>query len=179
MGNSLRDQFLKLGLVDKKKVNAIKKQQHRKKKKERAGEQPVDENALLAKAALEKKQARARELNRQREEKLKKRETAAAIRQMITVNMLEKDESGIQYRFNAGGKIQRIFVSVDMADRLSSGQLAIVMLGDKYEVVPRNIAEKILKLDKSVFVLINIPEQKQKSDNDPYAAYEVPDDLMW
>jgi uncharacterized protein YaiL (DUF2058 family) len=179
MGNSLQDQFLKLGLVDKKKVNTIKKQKHRKKKQQPAKKQVVDENVLLAKAALEKKRARARELNLLRDEKLKKRETAAAIRQMIISGMLEKDESGIAYRFNAGGRIQRIFVSKEMADKLSSGQLAIVTLGDKYEVVARETAEKILQLDSGIFVLINIPEKERKSDDDPYAEYEVPDDLMW
>ncbi len=49
MGNSFQDQFLKLGLVDKKQVNKSKKQKHQKKKVQIPKKQVVvDENVLLA-----------------------------------------------------------------------------------------------------------------------------------
>jgi len=181
MGNSLQDQFLKLGLVDKKKVNKVKKQKHQKKKQKSAKKQTViDENVLLAQEAQAKKKARAQELNRQREEKLKKREEIASIRQMVEKNKLEKDGDGIAYRFNCLGKVQRIFVKKEMAERLSSGELAVIGLGNSYEVVPRSIGEKIQDLSRKTFVLINSSVGTKESDSDdPYADYEVPDDLMW
>jgi len=181
MGNSFQDQFLKLGLVDKKQVDKAKKKKHQKKKQKSPKKQVVvDENALLAQEALAKKKARAQELNRIREEKLKKREEMAAIRQMVEKNRLKKDDSGIPYRFNAQGKIQRIFVSRETADQLSSGQLAIVGLGNSYEVVPCAISEKIHALNAKTFVLVNSPAVSRESEeDDPYAGYEVPDDLMW
>ncbi|MBW1635935.1 MAG: DUF2058 domain-containing protein [Deltaproteobacteria bacterium] len=181
MGNSFQDQFLKLGLVDKKQVDKAKKKKHQKKKKKIPKKQVVvDENVLLAQEALAKKKARAQELNRIREEKLKKREELAAIRQMVEKNRLEKDDSGVAYRFNAQGKIQRIFVKKEVADQLSSGQLAIVGQGKSYEVVPCSIGEKIRALDKKSFVLVNSPAvTKESESDDPYAGYEVPDDLMW
>lgn len=182
MGNSFQDQFLKLGLIDKKQVSKAKKQKHQKKKTQLPKKQVVvDENALLAQEALAKKKARSRELNRQREEKLKKREEAAAIKQLVEKHRLDKDDKGNPYRFNAQGKIQRIFVKKEMADELSSGKLAIVGLGKSYEVVPSAVGEKIRAVNGQVFVLINTRggTEGEKSDDDPYAGYEVPDDLMW
>jgi len=181
MGNSFQDQFLKLGLVDKKQVNKAKKQKHQKKKEQIPKKQVVvDENALLAQAAQAKKKARAKELNRQREEKLKKREETAAIKQMVEKHRLDKDDKGSAYRFNAQGKIQRIFVNKEMAAQISSGRLAIVGFGNLYEVVPRAVGEKIQVMKEDLFVLINSSVDKQEVDSDdPYAAYEIPDDLMW
>ncbi len=181
MGNSFQDQFLKLGLVDKKQVSKVKKQKHQKKKQKSAKKHVVvDENALLAQEALAKKKVRAQELNRQREEKLKKREVTAAIKQMVEKNKLEKDDNGVAYRFNDLGKIQRMFVKKEMADQLSSGQLGIVGFGNSYEVVPRTIAEKIRDLSDKTFVLTNrSPGAKELNPDDPYSDYEVPDDLMW
>ncbi len=181
MGNSFQDQFLKLGLVDKKQVNKSKKQKHQKKKEQVPKKQViVDENVLLAQKAQAKKKARSRELNRLREEKLKKREEAAAIKQIVEEHRLEKDDNGSAYRFNALGKIQRVFVKKEMAAEISSGRLTIVGIGDSYEVVPRAVGEKIRAIKDGVFVLINSPADKKEVDpDDLYAAYEVPDDLMW
>ncbi len=180
MGNSFQDQFLKLGLVDKKQVNKSKKQKHQKKKVQIPKKQVVvDENVLLAQEVQAKKKARARELNRLREEKLKKREETAAVRQLVEKHRLEKDDKGSAYRFNALGKIQRIFVDKEIAAQLSSGYLAVVGLGNSYEVVPRAVGEKIRAI-KGDFVLINSPADKKEVDSDdPYADYEIPDDLVW
>ena len=181
MGNSFQDQFLKLGLVDKKQVSKAKKQKHQKKKQKVAKKQVViDENVLLAQDALEKKKRRAQKLNRQRENKLKKREDAAAIKQMVEKNRLEKSGTGVAYRFSDTGTINRVFVSEEAAGQLSSGQLAIVRLGAQYEVVPRDIGDKISALDAKILVVINSSSGKDEKDpDDPYAEFEVPDDLMW
>lgn len=183
MGKTFQEQLLKLGLVDKKKASKTKKQQHQKKKQNsKAGKKHVvvDENALLAQQAEEKKKARARELNLQREAKLQKRAEDAQVKQFVEQNRLEKDDRGVAYRFTVASKIQRIFVSKEIADGLSDGRLGIVGLGGQFEVVPRAIVEKIQSINDRVFVNINAPTSKVESDpEDPYAGFEVPDDLMW
>jgi len=181
MGKTFQEQMLALGLVEKKKLNETKKQKHKKKKQQSGKKQVVvDENAVLAMKAQEKKKARARQLNQQREEKLQKREDAARIKQLVETHRLEKDQKGKPYRFNALGKIQRIFVAGEMADQLSNGNLGIVGLADKYEVVPRSVAEKIKAINAKVFVNLNSKVAGTGSDpDDPYAEYQVPDDLVW
>jgi uncharacterized protein YaiL (DUF2058 family) len=67
-----------------------------------------------------------------------------------------------------------------MADKLSHGQLGIVVLADHNEVVPRNIAEKIQAISDKLFIILNKPAAGIGPDpDDPYAAFKVPDDLMW
>jgi len=181
MGKTFQEQMLALGLVEKKKLDQTKKQKHKKKKQQVGKKQVVvDENAILAQKAQEKKKARARELNQQREVKLQKREEAARIKQLVETHRLEKDEKGKPFRFNAKGKIQRIFVSGEMADQLANGNLGVVGLGDTYEVVPRTVAEKIQATSSKVFVSLNSKTVGSESDpDDPYAEYQVPDDLVW
>lgn len=183
MGKSFQDQLLALGLVDKNKAKETKKQQHQTKKKKgktARNKQVIDENVLLARQAEEKKKARARKLNQERDAKLKKREEAAQIKQFVEQNRIEKDEKGIAYRFNVSGKIQRIFVAKDVADRLSDGRLGILVLGEQFEVLPRTVVEKITDINKRMLVILNDRTGDEADDpDDPYAEYKIPDDLMW
>ena len=181
MRNSFQDQLLKLGLVDKKKAGEVKKKQHKKKSQKIARKKTVvDENAEIARKALEKKKQRARELNRQREEKLQKRENAARINQLITEHKLKKDDHGVAYRFTVAGKILRIFVTEEIAAKLGNGLLGIVGQRNEYEVVPGVVVEKIRSIDSSVFVnLVERSAETEHDPDDPYADYQIPDDLMW
>lgn len=183
MGSSFQDQLLKLGLVNKKQVDKAKKTQHSERAQKVSKNQPpkVDENALLAEQALAKKKERARQLNLEREEKLKKREEAARIRQLIETGRLAKDEKGVAYRFVDQKKVFRIFISQELVDRLSRGSAGIVRLGEQYEVCPADIVRKIRELDEKVVVQFNESASVSATGDadDPYAGYEVPDDLMW
>ncbi len=183
MGSSFQDQLMKLGLVGKKEVEKAKKTQHEKRaqKQGRKQQPPVDENALLAEKALAKRKERARQLNLEREEKLKKREIAARIKQLIETSCLPKDDKGVAYRFVDQKKVYRVFIGQDLVDMLSRGRAGIVRLGERYEVCPADSVRKIAELDDSVVVLLNAPAagDEHGGADDPYAGYEVPDDLMW
>lgn len=186
MGKSFKDQLLELGLVDKKKVGKAKRDQHQsKKKKGKAGakQQYVDENELIAKKAEEKKKIKAQQLNKEREAKLQKRADGARIKQLVEQHRVEKAKDGVAYRFNVAGKIHRIFVTKEVQEKISGGVLGIVSCQwdeDLFEVVPRVVAEKILSIDKSVFVSLIARKSDNDADpDDPYADYKVPDDLIW
>lgn len=182
MGKSFQDQLLALGLVDKKKAKEARKEQHQKKTKKSGKQQPpvIDENVLLARKAEEKKKARARQLNAEREAKLRKRADDARVRQLVEQNKLEKDDRGVAYRFNVQGKIQRVFVNQETADRLSVGRLGIVGLGDTFEVLPKDTIDRITEISDRVYTnLVTVDKEKSTDPDDPYAEFEVPDDLMW
>lgn len=183
MGSSFQDQLLKLGLVNKQQVEKVKKTKHveRSQKTGKSSPAKVDENALLAEQALAKKRERARQLNLEREEKLKKREEAARIRQLIEDHALAKDPKGIAYRFVDDKKVYRIFIAQELVNRLSRGSVGIVRLGEQYEVCPADIVRKIKEIDERTVVVFNEPagDGKSSGEDDPYAGYEVPDDLMW
>ena len=179
MRKSFQDQLLTLGLVDKKKAGKIKKEQHQKKRK-KSKKPVVDENAELARLALEKKKKRARELNRQREEKLAQRAKAARVKQLVNEHRISLDDNGLAYRFTEGGKIRRIYVAEKTVADLSRGHLGIIRMEENYMVVPAKIIEKIVKISDSYFTLVNNPPAGKEADpDDPYGDYQIPDDLMW
>ena len=83
-------------------------------------------------------------------------------------------------RFNVSGKIQRIFVPKEVADRLSDGRLGIAVLADQFEVLPRSVVEKITAINNQMVVILNDRSGDDTDDpDDPYAEYKVPDDLVW
>jgi uncharacterized protein YaiL (DUF2058 family) len=59
-----------------------------------------------------------------------------------------------------------------------AGRLAIVRHAGATELVPRVIADKIAERDASIVVRVNKTSTEVDAD-DPYAAFQIPDDLMW
>ena len=81
---SLQEQFLKAGLVDKKKVKqANHEKAHQKKVERRTGAQNVDEVRLAVLETQRKNAERARELNAQRDAVATRNAIAAQIAQMV------------------------------------------------------------------------------------------------
>ncbi len=181
MAKTFQEQLLKLGLVDQKQVNQVKKSEHQKKKQKVSKTQViVDENVLLAQQALAEKKERERLRTQLRQEELKKKEEADQVRQIIESNRQAKDPNGVAFRFPDKGKIQRIFVAKDTLEGLSCGRLAIVRAHSAYEIVPATVTPRIAALDPRLIVLQNSTGKDGRPDSDdPYAGYEVPDDLMW
>ena len=62
---------------------------------------------------------------------------------------------------------------------LIKGQIAIAKLGESYELVPAPVAQKIQQRDESLIVLLNTKSTDAIEEDDPYADYQIPDDLMW
>ncbi len=182
MAHSLRDQFLKMGLVDKKQATQAKKATYKKTKEQDKGRiQPPDENKIRAQQTLAEKKKQAQSANQKQQEEAKKAEQIAQIRQLIATNRLSLKDGAIAYRFTDSNKIARIFVPTkEMVDELSQGILAIVREKNTYAVVPSAIVEKIRGSHPELIVLSNASQQKSQDDpDDPYAAYKIPDDLIW
>ena len=180
--DSFQEQLQKLGLVKEKQVREVKREQHHK-KKQQVGKNvppPVDENALLAKEQQEKKKARDRQLNLEREAKLKKRADEARVRQLLDEHGVAKDDRGVAYRFTVDKTIRRIFVAAETAEALSRGRLDIVVCGERNEIVPSEVADKLRSIDPGLTIIHNAAPAADSADaDDPYAAYKIPDDLMW
>jgi uncharacterized protein len=102
----------------------------------------------------------------------------AQIAQMVEKNRQSKGGGDIAYNFTHGTRIERIYVSAAVQAHLVAGRLAIVCQGGVTELVPRVIADKIAERDASLVVRVNKPTTEIDAD-DPYAAYQIPDDLTW
>jgi uncharacterized protein len=176
---SLQEQLLKAGLVDKNKVKKVNQDKSKQQKVERrTGEQTVNEARLAALETQRKNAERARELNAQRDAAARQKAAMAQIAQMVEKNRQSKGRGDIAYNFTHGTKIERIYVSAAVQSHLIAGRLAIVCLGGVTELVPRVIADKIAERDASLVVKVNKPSTEIDAD-DPYAEYQIPDDLTW
>ena len=179
MGNALQDQLLKAGLVTKKQVQKSNQEKARKRKQQPKNKQAVDQNRIKAQQAAEEKAKRDRELNRKKEEQARQKAISIEINQLITNNCIERDDScEIIYNFEHNSKIKRIYVNEEMKQKIISGKLGIARIEGRYELVPADIAEKIRQRNEKRVVTFN-DDQEIKDEDDPYAGYEVPDDLVW
>lgn len=177
MSNALRDQLLKAGLADAKKVKKVKKEKHQ--LKTQAGKNTVltNETTTLAQQAKAEQVARDRELNRQKQAEIAQKALAAQVKQMIETNTISsKGEVG--FNFVDGKLVKKLYVSNKLHDELSRGLVAIARLAEQYMLIPAAVAEKIMQRDASCIVLLNT-KQQQPDEDDPYADYQIPDDLMW
>ncbi|MQA23358.1 MULTISPECIES: DUF2058 domain-containing protein [Rugamonas] len=177
---SLQDQLLKAGLVAKNKVKVANQEKSKQKKEERrSGTQSVDEAKLAAQEAQRKLAERNRELNAQRDAAAQQKAIVAQIAQMVQQNRQDKGRNGdIAYNYTHGSKIERMFVTAAVREHLVAGRLVIVVLNGVAELVPRVIADKIAERDAAMVVRVNKSTTTVEED-DPYAAFQIPDDLMW
>ena len=182
MAGSLQDQLLGAGLINKKKAKKITLEQQKIKKKNRKAHIEVEnEAALLAEKATEEERRKSQELNKQHKQEAEKKAVAAQIRQIIEMNSIEvmNDESVVAYNFSDENKIKVLQVSSQQHELISKGKLAIAKTNNTYSLIPKVAANKIIERDDSFIVLLNDAQHEQHDEDDPYADYQVPDDLMW
>lgn len=176
---SLQDQFLKAGLINSKKIKQAHQEKSKQKKVERqTGTQVVDEAHLAALEMQRKNAERARELNAQRDAAATQKAIQAQIAQMVQQNRQSKGNGDIAFNFTHGNKIHRLYVSAAVYAHLTAGLLVIVCQGGATELVPRIIADKISERDASLVVRVTKSSTEIDAD-DPYADFQIPDDLMW
>jgi len=180
MGNPFQDQLLKAGIVSKKQVHKAKQEKNRQNKQQRShNEKVVDENKLKAQQAAEEKVKRDRELNKRKEEQTRQKAVSAEIDQLITDNCITRDEScDVVYNFEHNKKVKRIYVNTEMKEQIIQGKLGIARIEGRYELVTKTVAEKIQQRNPKRVVIYSAG-QNTVDENDPYAEYEIPDDLTW
>lgn len=172
---SLKDQLMKAGLADAKKA---RKAEHEKRQEAKAPGQA--QAGTLARQALAEQAERDRALNRQREAEKAQKALLAQVRQLVETQRISRQGGELPYQFVDGGKIKKLYVTPAQQDQLVRGQIAIVRLGDGHELVPTVVAEKIRSRDAAAVVLLNARRNDSgMAEDDPYANYRIPDDLMW
>lgn len=180
MNNPFQEQLLKAGLVTKQQVNKVKQEKKQKHKQQRTKKAaPIDEAKLKAQKAADEKAQRDRELNKKKQEDAQKKAISIEINQLITDHCLARGEDcEIIYNFEHNKKVKRIYINEEMKKQIIQGKLGIARIEGRYELVPKSVAEKIQQRNDKRIILFS-PEQQAADENDPYAEYQIPDDLMW
>ncbi|WP_426664116.1 DUF2058 domain-containing protein [Rhodanobacter aciditrophus] len=184
MGESLRDQLLKSGLVKQ-----IREEKHGAERKRRPDDRPQgqggkppaprrnQEDIDLAKAYAIRAQTEANERKRAQQEAEEqarlRRERKQRIQQLLDGKVLNKAETELVRNFEYGGKIRRIHVDAAQLAALNGGELGVVQQAGRYLLVAREVAEQVRAIDAHQLALLVDPDAAGSGDDG------VPDDLVW
>lgn len=174
--SNLKAQLLKSGLVDNKRAKKIHQQQLE------AGKAAKDEAKNQVQQAMAEKAEKDRLLNLQLKEEQEKKAILAQIKQLIETNKIDRAGGEVAYQFTDDKKIKKLYVTDLQFNQVTKGIIAIVRFADGYELVPTRVAEKIAARDANLVLVLNLKPEATATDTaeeDPYADYQIPDDLMW
>lgn len=175
---TLQEQMLKAGLVSSKKVAKVQRTAKKSRVQAREAREAVEENK---KAQLE----RDKLLSEQHKQAVLSKEYKAQVKQLIEMNRVMPGRGDISFNFTDGSIIKKITVDKLTQTQLINGRLAIARLAtqsngeSEYAIIPAVVAEKIAQRDASSIVLHSALSQEVQDEDDPYADFKIPDDLMW
>ncbi|MBD3723082.1 DUF2058 family protein [Klebsiella pneumoniae] len=107
------------------------------------------------------------------------------VKQLIEMNRITVARGDIGFNFTDNNLIKKIMVDKPTQTQLINGRLAIARPAvdnkpeGEYAIIPAVVAEKIAQRDASSIVLHSALSQDEQDEDDPYADFKVPDDLMW
>ena len=175
---TLQEQMLKAGLVSSKKMAKVQRTAKKSRVQAREAREAVEENK---KAQLE----RDKQLSEQQKQAVLAKEFRAPVKQLIEMNRITVAKGNITFNFTDGNLIKKIEVDKQTQTQLINGRLAIARLvinakGDcDYAIIPAVVADKIAQRDADSIVLNSALSQEEQDEDDPYADFKIPDDLMW
>ncbi|MBH2881285.1 DUF2058 domain-containing protein [Serratia ureilytica] len=175
---TLQEQMLKAGLVTSKKMAKVQRTAKKSRVQAREAREAVEENK---KAQLE----RDKQLNEQQKQAALSKEYKAQVKQLIEMNRIVLAKGDIGFNFTDGNLIKKILVDKATQTQLINGRLAIARLvvenreECEYAIIPASVADKIAQRDAVSIVLHSALSQEEQDEDDPYADFKVPDDLMW
>lgn len=206
MSSSFADQLLKAGLVNQEDISKAeeeKKQRAAKRKAQRAakanaataakqgGKRPAKKpkpapksDGTVANSAASKMLGTTKDIAEAQQKKKQQQEFAEQRRVMnIQINELLKDQpieepSGdTKFSYVYDGKVRSIYVSEEQQKKLSAADVALTVVKAKTKIIPIALVEPLQKIDPKRFIHI-VKDDKPAAD-DPYAGFEVPDDITW
>lgn len=181
---SLQDQLLKAGLTTKHKARQANSDKKKKNKQARSGVEHEKSLQEQVKQDLEKskkeKAARDAALNAEKNAQLAQKENHLRILQTLQHHQLKKIDGETEYNYTFNNKVKKLFLDAVTHKALVNGRLAICGLDETTYVVTAETAEKVATLDNSIVLVQNDKVESDTVDeDDPYAEFQIPDDLMW
>ena len=174
---SLRDQLKEAGLVTAKQVRKAEKGALRSDLRIKKGID-VDEAKEEVEAARLKKLEEDRQKNERLNKLAKAKALFAQVKQLIASNS-QRQDGNVAYNFDDQAKIKKIYISEENKTQLNKGYLAIVRVGDKYDLVPEIVARKIEARSAETVLFQHDRSNEIVDEDDPYKDYPIPDDLEW
>lgn len=180
MANALQEQLLKAGLASKQKVRDVKTQKRRDKKAR------VDDGSSALKLEIaEQKRLQAEKdkaLNEQRfAEATARGQVRGLVSEFTQFAIKIPSHAEIKFNYTLDNKIYSVYIDEKIQSELLKGQLGIVRYKDKSYLVPHKLAERVNLLVPQWcgYLWQQDAGKAVEVEDDPYADYAIPDDLMW
>tara|TARA_B110000438_G_C15820606_1_gene654252 strand:- start:78 stop:629 length:552 start_codon:yes stop_codon:yes gene_type:complete len=181
---SLQDQLLKAGLTTKQKARQANSDKRKSGKQKRSGvkidaslQEQVKQDLELAK---KEKLARDIALNNEKKLALVTKEQQLRILQILKHHQVTNVNGEAEYNYTFNSKIKKLFVDNVAHKALVNGRLALCGIDDTTYIVTAETAEKVSSLDPSVILVQNTKSIEDViAEDDPYAEFQIPDDMMW
>ena len=175
--NALQAQLLKAGLVDNKKAKKLSKQAVH---EQRTGQSSEAELKAKIEKDQQEKLAKDQALSLEKKLALDEKTLRASVIQMISHHKIKETDGDVTYQFIDDSKIKKVYINQQIYNALVSGSLVVAKDHDRYAFLPKALAERINE-KLTGFILVNNSENTAEvtDEEDPYAAYVIPDNLMW
>jgi uncharacterized protein YaiL (DUF2058 family) len=186
MASSLQDQLLKAGLATKQGARTAQseKRKKNKQKKKKGSDIRTDLEKELEQSKLDKQQ-KDLQLNQEQKALADVKAERAKVVQMVRQHGLADFSGQLTFNFSYLNKVKKLSVDTKARDALVSGRLGICVLEDEDEffLLVDNTVRKLQTIDESVVAYLYDRSKEevatQEDEEDPYAEYQIPDDLMW
>lgn len=184
MAKSLQEQLLASGVAKPKQAKKARRDKTRGEREARRQGKQSEEAAKLARdvaAAEQAKRERDRLLAEQQKNERASRENQGAAAQLIAQHRFKPgpaEDDVPPYSYSIAGKIKKLAVSAPQRQQLADGKLGIVRHAGSAALINRDVAQRLQALIPDQIWLVE-PRDDAPDPDDPYAGYEVPDDLMW
>lgn len=193
MGNSLRDELLKVGLASEER---LEKPRRPKRGKARPRKQPKElplpsvseQSATPSRHVLRENQRRTARFVRDSTlgggsvAENAKKALRRKIQALITTARLNDAQADVAYHFVKGKRIKRIYVTEDQRAQLSTGAIVVAALEGDHHLLIRSAAEQLLALAPHTVVCGGTEVDADGPSYDGDSAgdeHPVPDDITW
>jgi uncharacterized protein YaiL (DUF2058 family) len=192
MGNSLRDEFLKVGLVSENRPGKSRRPKRRKtgpenKRKQAATQPHSEQSAATPGHVLRENQRRTARFVRdgtlsggsvaENAKKARRRQ----IQELVKAARLNDPQAALAYHFVKGKRIKRIYVTQGQHGQLTAGEIVIAALEGNNHLLTRPAAEQLLALAPQTVLCgaAEAPAGDATSADVDGDEHPVPDDIMW
>lgn len=136
----------------------------------------------LAKAYALRRQHEKNEQQRLERERAaetqRRREARQKLATLLQGKVLNDPKAELPRHFEYGGKIRRVYVTADQLRAVNAGELAVLQVAGRYQLVDLDIAGQADQLQPGCIALRVDPTAAPTDDYaDP--RFQVPDDLVW
>lgn len=189
MADSLRDQLIAAGFEAPKKPAKKKPPKKRDGKKDgrKDGQKDGKRHSQKGRANSNKKETRGKKPATKTQAENATEDAAIAarkalkaqIKDLIDNNKLENWKGEIAYRYTVDKRIRELYVNEAALKHLTAREVAITRLNGNTYLVPIETAAEIIKINPQWSVFNATEAGEDKSDDDEYSEFQVPDDLQW